>query len=438
MHQSLPLMLDWLSQSPDPDLGLSQLRLLLAHTPDHGALVSLLQSNPVAGERLCLLLGTGKLVGDLIDRIPEFIPRLAHEGRLNEIRDGAAATERLLGLLDSRPDPEARIGTIRRFVRRRTLRIAARDILGGVTPETTLNSLSESADAAIAGALHTLTDGAEPRFAVIAMGKWGGRELSYGSDLDLMYVFGDDGERERSLQLATGMTRVLSEPSRHGDAYALDAELRPEGRKGPMARSLESYRRYYAEWVEPWEILALVKARPVAGHPEVLESFSEMIGDLLWREELPASIEREIRSIKARVESERIPPGEDPDFHLKLGPGGLSDVEFATQLLQLRHGGIHPQLRETGTLRALQRLKEAELISAQDHVALHEAYLFCTRVRLRLHLQKGQVSDSLPTDPAANARLAASLGFDRTSELREQYRRYTRRGRRVFERLFYE
>lgn len=438
MHQTLPLMLDWLSQSPDPDLGLSQLRLLLARSPDHGALVTLLQSNPIAGERLCLLLGTGRLLGDLIDRIPEFIPRLAHDARLSEIRDGEGATRRLLGLLESRPDPEARIGTIRRFVRRRKLRIAARDVLGESPLEATLHSLSDSADAAMRGALYTLTGDELHGFGVIAMGKWGGRELSYGSDLDLMYVFGDDDDREHSQHLATGLGRVLSEPSRHGGAYELDAGLRPEGRKGPLARSIESFRRYYSEWVEPWEILALVKARPVAGNSSVLEEFAGTVEPVVWRKQYSDEILRAIRSIKARVESERIPPGEDPDFHLKLGPGGLSDVEFVTQLLQLRHGGSVPQLRVTGTFDALQALREAGILTASDHSALHDAYLFCTRVRLRLHLQSGQVSDSLPTDPEATRRLAASLDFDRTSELREQYRRYTRRARRTFERLFYE
>lgn len=438
MLQTLPLMLDWLSQSPDPDLGLSQLRLLLAHSPDHGALVSLLQTNPVAGEHLCRLLGTGRLLGDLIDRIPEFIPRLADDNRLDEIRDAEGATARLLGLLDSRPDPEMKIGTIRRFVRRRKLRIAARDVLGEAPTEMTLRSLSDSADAAITGALHMLTNGDPSGFGVVSMGKWGGHELSYGSDLDLMYVFTADADRERALQLATDLGRVLSEPSRHGDAYELDAELRPEGRKGPLARSVEGFRRYYSEWVEPWEILALVKARPVAGDPALLETFDDLLAPVIWRDSLAEGVSREIRSIKARVESERIPPGEDPDFHLKLGPGGLSDVEFVTQLLQLRHGGHIESLRVPGTLTALRALRDHEILKAPDFNSLIDAYLFCTRARLRLHLQRGQASNSLPTDPEATGRLAVSLGFDRSGELREQYRRYTRRARRTFERLFYD
>lgn len=436
MNQVLPLMLDWLSQSPDPDLGLAQLRLVLTHVPDHSVLITLLQNNPLVGERLCTLLGTGKLIGDLMDRIPEFIPRLSDDALLAQIRDRDDATGRLMTTLESRPEMDAKVGTIRRFVRRRKLRIAARDVLGLAPPQATIEALSDSADAAVIGALEMITQPAD-RFGVIAMGRWGGNELSYGSDIDLMYIHGD-GQNERGIQLAVELGRVLSEPNRHGDAYSIDADLRPEGRQGPLSRSLDSYRRYYEKWMAPWELLALVRARPAGGDSELLDAYQEMIGPILWKESLSKDLATEIRSIKARVESERIPAGEDPDFHLKLGPGGLSDVEFLTQLLQLRHGGAIRELRVTGTFPALDALRAAEILSPSEYSALHDSYLFCTRARLRLHLQSGRPSDSLPTDQDALARLASSLGFDRTGELREQYMKYTRRARRTFESLFYE
>ena len=438
MQQVLPLTLDWLSISPDPDLGLAQLRLLLAHSPDHSALVSLLQGNPLAGERLCLLLGTGKLLGELIDRIPEFIPRLASDELIRDVRDVASAKDRLTGLIDSRPGHEAKIGTIRRFVRRRKLRIAARDVLGEAPAEVTLGSLSDSADAAIDAALRIVCEGEPEGIAVIAMGKWGGRELSYGSDLDLMYVRGDSTDSEQAVTWAASMSRVLSEPNKHGEAYQLDADLRPEGRSGALVRSIASYRRYYDEWAEPWELLALVKARPASGDTLVLESYMATLEPHLWGRPLSGDVERHIRSIKARVEAERIPAGEDPDFHLKLGPGGLSDIEFVTQLLQLRHGREMPEIRVTSTLEALRLLRETEILTLDHHTALSDSYLFCTKVRLRLHLQRGRATDSLPTDPGESSRLALSMGFGRTAELREQYRRYTRRARRTFEALFYE
>jgi glutamate-ammonia-ligase adenylyltransferase len=438
MHQVLPLMLDWLSLSPDPDLGLGQLRTVLANTPDHAALVTLLQINPLAGERLCRLLGSSRLLGDLIDRIPEFVPRLADETLLGDIRARDEETIRLLGLLDSRPDPEAKIGTIRRMARRRKLRIAARDILDQADTVATLRSLTDSADAAVAGALHVVTGGDPTGLCVIAMGKWGGGELSYGSDLDLMYVFAEDSGRDEALRVATGMHRVLSETSRHGEAYALDADLRPEGRKGPLARSLESYRRYYQEWAEPWEMLALVKAREAAGDHALAQRWSDMVDAFLWHQRLPADAQRSIREIKARVENERIPAGEDPDYHLKLGRGSISDIEFLTQLLQLRHGGAIPEVRVPGTLEALEVLTGHELLDPDEQRALSESYLFCTRARLRLHLQMGRAVDSLPTAPNELRSLSASLGFDRAFELRDEYRRVTRRARLVFQTRFYD
>ena len=437
MYQVLPLMLDWLSLSPDPDVGLGQLRTVLAHTSDHSALVTLLQTNPLAGERLCRLLGTGRLLGDLIDRIPEFVPRLADDRLLGDIRGVEAATERLIGLLDSRPEADAKIGTIRRFARRRKLRIAARDVLADAPIRVTMASLADSADATIRGALHIATDGVPDGFAVIAMGKWGGRELSYESDLDLIYVLADEVIRDEGLERAAELRRILSEPNKHGDAYHLDAGLRPEGKAGPMARSLESYRRYYSQWGEPWEMLALIRAKPIAGDDQVQEGFAQMIEPFLWQPEVSTQVIHSIRAIKARVEKERIPPREDADYHLKLGKGSLSDVEFLTQLLQLRHGGGHPELRTPGTLEALERLRSVEILSPIEHRALEESYLFCTRVRLRLHLQAGRESNSMPTDPAELDKLSTSLGYDRASELREQYRRVTRRARQVFERRFY-
>ena len=438
MQQVLPLMLDWLSLTPNPDLGLRQLRTVLANTPDHAAVVTLLQVNPLAGERLCRLLGTGRLIGDLIDRIPEFVPRLADERLLAEVRDREEESRRLLSLLDSRPDPDAKVGTIRRMARRRKLRTAARDILGLADTSTTLRSLTDSADVAVSGALDVVTRGDPSGICVVAMGKWGGGELSYGSDLDLMYVIAEESRRDDAFRVATDLSRVLSETSRHGEAYTLDAELRPEGRKGPMARSLESYRRYYEEWAEPWEILALVKGRVAAGDPALGDQWSGMTGSFLWRDGLPVDFQRSIREIKARVEKERIPAGDDPDYHLKLGRGSISDIEFLTQMLQLRHGGAVPALRVPGTLDALQVLVGQGLLETDEGNALSESYLFCTRARLRLHLQMGRAVDSLPTAPAELRSLASSLGFVRASELRDEYRRVTRRARRIFEIHFYE
>jgi glutamate-ammonia-ligase adenylyltransferase len=435
MQQMMPLMLDWLSLAPDPDLGLSQLRLLLADTPDHSSLVARLLNSPTTGERLAMLLGTGQLLGELIDRIPEAIPRLESDETLDSIRGRDEAAQRLLGLLQSRPDLEDRIGTIRRFARRRRLRIAARDILRDHPVTGTIEALSATADAAMIGALEVAAP--EQQFGVIAMGRWGGGELSYGSDLDLMYVY-EGMDREEALAIPGRLRQILSDPGRHGEGYQLDSDLRPEGKSGPIARSVESLGRYYTEWAEPWELLALTRARAVAGHQEVIKSFHDTINPVLWRHDVKTEVIQSIRKIKARVEAERIDPEEDPDFHIKLGPGSLSDIEFLTQLLQLKHGADNPHLQTTVTVNALRALLEMGVLDQSDYNALTTSYEFCTGVRLRLHLQRGRHANSLPADPDQLSKLASSLGYDRTVELRERFQQVTRRARRVFERLFFQ
>jgi glutamate-ammonia-ligase adenylyltransferase len=382
-----------------------------------------------------MLLGTGRLLGDLIDRIPEAIPRLESDEALDRVRDRDEAAQRLLGLLESRPDLDDRIGTIRRFARRRRLRIAARDILRDHPITGTIEALSATADAAMIAALEVAAP--EQEFAVIALGRWGGGELSYGSDLDLMYVY-EGMDREEALAIPGRLRQILSDPGKHGEGYELDAGLRPEGKSGPIARSVDSLRRYYTEWAEPWEMLALTRARAVAGHPDVIRAFYDTIKPILWRAQVEPEVIQSIRKIKARVETERIDPDEDADFHIKLGPGSLSDIEFVTQLLQLKHGATNPDLRTTVTPKALGALLEMAVIHQSDYNTLIKSYEFCTQVRLRLHLQRGRFADSLPTDPDQLSGLASSLGYDRTVELRERFQQVTRRARRVFERLFYE
>jgi [glutamine synthetase] adenylyltransferase / [glutamine synthetase]-adenylyl-L-tyrosine phosphorylase len=438
MHQILPLMLDWLSLTPNPDLGLAQLRNLLARTTDHSTLVTLLQTNPLAGERLCTLLGTSRLIGDLIDRIPEFIPRLADDRKLSELRGPEEETRRLVALIDSRPEPDAKIGTVRRFARRRKLRVAARDIIEAVPVEETMAALTGGADATVSAGLHIVTAGSPAGFSIVAMGKWGGSELSYGSDLDLLYVYDDEPNRERGIELAVELARVISEASRHGEAYSLDAELRPEGRRGPLARSLDGYRRYYLDWAEPWEKMAMVKARGACGDEDLNHAFFQVVDAWLWQTDLRPEEIRSIREVKARVEKERIPAGEDPDYHLKLGLGAITDIEFVTQLLQLRYGRAEPSLRVTGTLAAIGVAGDLGILSSGEAKSLVDAYLFCTRVRLRLHLQAGRAVDWLPGDLDDLGRLAASLGYVRSSELREDFRRVTRRSRHVFQRRFFD
>ncbi|HKY47356.1 MAG TPA: bifunctional [glutamine synthetase] adenylyltransferase/[glutamine synthetase]-adenylyl-L-tyrosine phosphorylase [Acidimicrobiia bacterium] len=438
MQQLLPLMVEWLADTPNPDMGLSQLTTLVAASRDNAELTSILRDRPTVAQRLCHLLGSSRLVGTFLDRIPEFLPRLADDKLLLEL-PSSEDTVRALERMQLRPDRDARMASLRRLVRRRMLRTAAADLLGMADVDRVSAALTDTADAAALAGLWTASQVVGPLpFAVVAMGKWGGRELGYGSDLDLVYVIGSADDTQAGLRLAGEFAGVLGRHTSDGVAYEVDAGLRPEGKQGSLARSLDAFRSYYSKRAEPWELLALIKARPVAGDPAVRADFEELVRSQAFPEEVPLEMIRSVRSIKARVERERLPRGDDPDFHLKLGPGGLSDIEFLAQLWQLRLGRRHPELQTTSTLGALDQLAAIGTISAGEAEHLAITYRLCTQLRNRLFVQTGRSHDSLPLDGEEGARLARSLGYDSRSRLREEYRRTTRRARRIFEHRFFQ
>jgi glutamate-ammonia-ligase adenylyltransferase len=438
MQQLLPLMVEWLADTPNPDMGLNQLATLVAVSRDNAELTAILRDRPSAAQRLCHLLGSSRLVSTFIDRIPEFLPRLADDKLLLEL-PSPEDTLRALERMQLRPDRDARMASLRRLVRRRMLRTAAADLLGLVTVDRVAAALTDTADAAALAGLWTASQTVGPvPLAVVAMGKWGGRELGYGSDLDLVYVTGSTDDAQAGLRLAGEFAGVLGRHTADGVAYEVDADLRPEGKQGSLARSMDAFRSYYSTRAEPWELLALIKARPVAGDPAVRHDFEQLVRSHAFPEDVPSEMIRSIRGIKARVERERLPRGEDPDFHLKLGPGGLSDIEFLVQLWQLRLGRSHSELQTTSTLEALDRLAEIGVISLGEAEHLAMTYRLCTQLRNRLFLQTARSHDSLPLDGEEGARLARSLGYDSRSELREEYRRTTRRARRIFEHRFFQ
>ena len=291
--------------------------------------------------------------------------------------------------------------------------------------------LTGLAEVTLQAALATL--GPPVPMAIIAMGRFGGGELSYASDLDVLLVHDESAPAlvELAENSAEELLRRIKGDSPSDRLYLLDADLRPEGKQGPLARSLAGYASYYERWAQTWERQALVRARFVAGDEELGRRFGQLLESFVWAPLTPSD-EREIRRMKARMERERIPARDDPHFHLKLGRGSLSDVEWTVQLLQLRNG-----LRAPGTMAALGALERAGLVHEEDADALARAYRFCERTRNRLYLVRGEAGDALPSRADHLAFLARSLGYT-SAELRSTYRRVTRRAREVMERLFYE
>jgi glutamate-ammonia-ligase adenylyltransferase len=279
-------------------------------------------------------------------------------------------------------------------------------------------------------------------FGVVAMGRFGGQELGFGSDADVMFVYRTlDGADGPSAQKAA--ERIVSELQRLSKdpvlEFELDMDLRPEGKNGPVARSLDSYAAYYERWANTWESQALLRANPIVGSELLVSDFLALVSKYRYPEVLPESAVIEIRRIKARVENERLPQGADARRHLKLGRGSLSDVEWLVQLLQLKHAHLSPTLQTPKTIEALEALVELGLLEEHDARVLSEAWLLSSRIRSASLLWSNKRSDVLPTDRHQLDAIATILEYPRgsASALEQDYLAFTRRARLVFERVFY-
>jgi glutamate-ammonia-ligase adenylyltransferase len=439
MQQLLPAILGWLSAAPDPDLGLLQLRRLVEGYTRSSTLARRFRETPVAAERACRILGSSRVLGMALHRHPDVVDALADDGFVTDESSRDALITAAVDTLDWRADEDGRRAGLRRFKRRELLRIGARDLVGGAEVPSVGRELSHLADASIEGALRSL----EPPlpFAVIGLGRLGACELSFASDIDVIFVYDGNTAPDFAVaeKLATRLVGAIGKTTSEGSTFRVDVRLRPEGNQGPLARSLDAFRNYYARWGQTWEFQTLTKARVVAGDPVVGQRFIELAHEFAYRDPMPAEWRREIRRMKARIENERIPPGEDPKFHLKLGRGSLSDVEFTVQLEQLALGAAHPELRVPSTLDALDALVVTGAIDAEDADHLRAAYRLCERARNYRYLLTGSPSDALPVDGDEAAKLARMLGYIEhpQQQLRDDYRRVTRRARDVVERVFY-
>jgi glutamate-ammonia-ligase adenylyltransferase len=282
--------------------------------------------------------------------------------------------------------------------------------------------------------------------AIVAMGRYGGFELSYGSDADVLFVHdpepGADPRTAASYAqaVANELRRLLALPG-PDPALEVDADLRPEGRQGPLVRTLDAYASYYAKWSKVWEAQALLRADAVVGDAGVRRRFEEIIDPLRYPADgIAADDVLEVRRIKARVDQERLPRGADPHTHLKLGRGGLSDIEWTVQLLQMRYAGAVPALRTSRTLEALAAAREAGVVEPADAAVLEDAWRRVSRVRNAVTLVRGKASDELPRDPRERAAVASVLGYPpgSTDAMVNDQLRCMRRARTVVDRVFWD
>ncbi|MGV0395643.1 bifunctional [glutamine synthetase] adenylyltransferase/[glutamine synthetase]-adenylyl-L-tyrosine phosphorylase [Corynebacterium uberis] len=468
------------------------LRLLRDEEVVGQRLMSILGTSPYTAELIIATPDFVKLLGDgatgpkLLDVAPDTVSRslvtaagrhhdpdkaisVARSLRRKELARIASAD--LLGLMDV-PAVCHGLSTVWNAVLDAALNAEIRASLAAAQPGGPGPEAADSADADGDGASDSSgasgaadgadgadgTDGADPaaeqrpraghapaRIAVIGMGRLGGAELGYGSDADVMFVarpepgVSEDDAVKWAIGVCDSMRTRLAKPS--GDPpLDVDLGLRPEGRSGPVVRTVESYDAYYRRWGEVWEAQALLRAEVIAGDRGVGEEFLAAIEPLRYPEGgASAATIREVRRMKARVDSERLPRGADRTTHTKLGRGALTDVEWTVQLLQMQHSHTHAQLHTPSTLEALAAIGEAGLLPDHDVEVLRHAWLTATRARNALVLVRGRRTDQLPQPGPQLAQVAAAAGWapDQYQEFLEDYLRSTRRARKVIDEVFW-
>ena len=480
-RQLLPVMIGWLGRGPDPDNGLLSFRLLSERIGGTHWYLAMLRDSRAAAQSLCHVLSGARWTTERLAERPESIAWLDDVGELTA-RDPAVLRSEVRSLLrrrvltaDDEPGLEEQateaVHAVMSVRTRELVRAALADSLDGVDPERTARILTDTTDALLDGVLSLATgmaialrdgaaavasgpqdDGTWPgalaRHAVIAMGRLGGAETAYASDADVLFVHdarpGADprAAADEAEAVARRVVRLLSQAQPH--PFVVDADLRPEGRQGPMSRSLDSYADYYERWSAVWERQALLRARACAGDPGLGRAFEELVAPLRWSPDgLDDNDVREIRRLKARMEAERLPRGTVPARHLKLGPGGLSDVEWATQVLQLQHAARVPGLRTTSTLAALSAARKAGLLTEAEEADLRGAWLLASRVRAATVLgtgrDHGERVEVLPSGLREIRLVGRLVGMapGRERELEDLYRRRARHARRVVERIVF-
>ncbi|MGC4174871.1 bifunctional [glutamine synthetase] adenylyltransferase/[glutamine synthetase]-adenylyl-L-tyrosine phosphorylase [Demequina sp.] len=452
-RQLLPAMIGWFARGADPDAGLLAFRQLSDHVGDAHWYLKLLRDSGTAAERLARLLSTSAYAAKALLASAESVTWLDDDAEL-EPRSYERLWAEADAILTRSNDQDQAIAALRGLRRRELLRIAAADALGLINPSDATIAVTATADVLVEGALriarHVVTDerGADAmpvHMIVVAMGRFGGREMTYTSDADVQFVWdgasagAEQGQTQASaVQVAVTVRKLLQAVSAQ-PPLEIDADLRPEGKNGPLARSLDSCAEYYGRWSDPWEAQALLRARPCAGDMELRDAFVAAIDPVRFPAALPEGALKQMRTLKARMESERLPRGVDPRRHLKLGPGGLSDVEWTVQLLQLQHGHSHSSLHTTQTLAALEAAQAERLVSASDARILAQAWRLATDLRGAMALRgAAKDTDVLPSDVRELGVLADITESAMTgAQLDEAYARAARHARAVTERVFY-
>lgn len=449
-----PTLLAAVASSSDPERALDGLVEFLLRTGAHTSYLALLSGSPKTMEILVSLFASSPyLAGHLVGH-PELLDSVvrADSAEAEPTAERLGATLKA-ALPDDESDEEEVMASLRRFRTSELLRIGLGDLAGALGTEAVHRSLSALAEVCLREAAR-LARGVVSRrlagpwdrleLAVVGMGKMGASEMSYGSDLDLIFVYdtGTKGYDADGHLLATKWVQklisLLASRTRDGVVYEVDARLRPSGRSGPLVTSLERFIEYHSGEADLWERQALLRARVVFGPPALATRIDSAIADALWGRSLDEAGAAEIADLRARVENELAAEGPNR-INIKTGRGGIVDIEFLVQMLQLRSGAEHRQVRRRGTLSAIEGLRTVGVLSEADAETLAGHFRFLRRLEARLRLERDRPVEALDTDPEALGPLAGRLGFDGDdpgSELLAAYRRTREEVRATYQRYF--
>jgi glutamate-ammonia-ligase adenylyltransferase len=449
LRKIFPHLFHACAKSADPDRAVVSFERLVSALPNASMFYHYLQEAP---DRLDLLVTIGahsQALADTLTRNARYFHFLIAPATLDQPRAKAWLVAELSRQLLPIRLAAPKCDVIRSFRRRETLRIGARDLTGRATVEETTRELSNLADVCLQAvyevALAELRAKfkirewpADARFVVIGMGKLGGQELNYSSDVDVIFVTGGDGQltpqlayQEFFTKLAEEIIRAMGASSNEGSIFRIDLRLRPEGSTGPLVRSLDGCENYYAESGETWERMALIKARPVAGDPVLGEEFLTMVQPFVYARHGSGTVVQQMAVLKERIEQEIV--REDRlTRHVKLGIGGIREIEFIVQSFQLLRGARQVMLRERGTLRALELLARFKMLTGAETTALANAYRFLRNVEHRLQMEMDLQTHTIPDEERALARLARSMGFDSVEDFFKAQNQHTGNVRKIY------
>ena len=433
----LPVLIRWMAEGIEPDRALLSFRRLSEALGETHWFLRMLRDSSGAAERLMKVLSSSSFIARLLEHIPDSSAWFGDGDALNPLSLEKLSQEMTAVIERASYDEAAEL--LRQIRRREVLRIAIGAVLGNLSLSQISAGLSDLVDSYLLTALSLAKRelNSEMNFGIVAMGRWGGREIGFGSDADAMFVY-QSTQNDAQLEAEKIASLIMSLTKDSLLEFEIDLGLRPEGKNGPRVRSIESYQAYYEKWADTWEFQALLRARIIGSDSDLSAAFTELIDRYRYPSELSPTQLIEIRRIKARVESERLPMGADPARHLKLGRGSISDVEWVVQLYQMKMARSRPELRVLGTIEALGQLEKLGEFSKEQAENLRAGWLIASRCRSALVLAIDKLIDLLPTDRRALEATARILEYKpgAAAELEADYLAATRKSRRSYEELF--